>query len=144
MAAEAVTARTNDEEPISGLSGLAQVFDSWDGHWYLDVVREGYPHHIMPNVTYFVSDARAAFFPLYPRLVHYLDMAVPGGPVSVALLVNLLLGGLFIARIGKRVRKHRKQKYETFDHVLRCIGEIHNGHAVQQGADFSLITRGAK
>jgi hypothetical protein len=104
VAAEAVTARTNDEEPISGLSGLAQVFDSWDGHWYLDVVREGYPHHIMPNVTYFVSDARAAFFPLYPRLVHYLDMAVPGGPVSVALLVNLLFGGLFIYLVGRLAR----------------------------------------
>ncbi|MTA54044.1 MAG: hypothetical protein F2958_03805, partial [Actinobacteria bacterium] len=104
VAAEAVTARTNDEEPISGLSGLAQVFDSWDGHWYLDVVREGYPHHIMPNVTYFVSDARAAFFPLYPRLVHYLDLAVPGGPVSVALLVNLLFGGLFIYLVGRLAR----------------------------------------
>ena len=104
VAAEAVTARTNDEEPISGLSGLAQVFDSWDGHWYLDVVREGYPHHIMPNVTYFVSDARAAFFPLYPRLVHYLDMAVPGGPVSVALLINLLFGGLFIYLVGRLAR----------------------------------------
>ena len=104
VAAEAVTARTNDEEPISGLSGLAQVFDSWDGHWYLDVVREGYPHHIMPNVTYFVSDARAAFFPLYPRLVHYLDLAVPGGPVSVALLINLLFGGLFIYLVGRLAR----------------------------------------
>jgi hypothetical protein len=51
VAAEAVTARNNDEEPIAGLNGLAQVFASWDGHWYLDVVREGYPHHIMPNVT---------------------------------------------------------------------------------------------
>jgi hypothetical protein len=58
----------------------------------------------MPNVTYFVSDARAAFFPLYPRLVHYLDMAVPGGPVSVALLVNLLFGGLFIYLVGRLAR----------------------------------------
>ncbi len=104
VAAEAVTARTNDEEPTPGLSGLVQVFDSWDGHWYLDVVREGYPHHIMPNVTYFVSDARAAFFPLYPRLVHYLDMVVPGGPVSVALLVNLIFGGIFIYLVGRLAR----------------------------------------
>ena len=104
VAAEAVTARTNDEEPTPGLSGLVQVFDSWDGHWYLDVVREGYPHHIMPNVTYFVSDARAAFFPLYPRLVHYLDMVVPGGPVSVSLLVNLIFGGIFIYLIGRLAR----------------------------------------
>lgn len=100
VAAQAVWARWNEEEPVNGLTGLVQVFDSWDGHWYLDVVREGYPHHIMPNVTYFVSDARAAFFPLYPRLVHYLDNVVPGGPVSVALLVNLFLGAVFIYLVG--------------------------------------------
>lgn len=100
VAAQAVWARWNDEEPVGGLTGLVQVFDSWDGHWYLDVVRDGYPHHIMPNVTYFVSDARAAFFPLYPRLVHYIDVVLPGGPVTVALLVNLLFGAAFIYLIG--------------------------------------------
>ena len=100
VAAQAVWSRLNDEEPVNGLTGLVQVFDSWDGHWYLDVVREGYPHHIMPNVTYFVSDARAAFFPLYPRLVHYLDNIIPGGPVTVALAVNVLLGAAFIYLIG--------------------------------------------
>ena len=100
VAAQAVWSRLNDEEPINGLTGLVQVFDSWDGHWYLDVVRDGYPHHIMPNVTYFVSDARAAFFPLYPRLVHYLDNVIPGGPVTVALAVNVLLGAAFIYLIG--------------------------------------------
>ena len=100
VAAQAVWARLNEEEPVGGLTGLVQVFDSWDGHWYLDVVREGYPHHIMPNVTYFVSDARAAFFPLYPRLVHYLDNIIPGGPVTVALLVNLLFGAAFIYLVG--------------------------------------------
>lgn len=104
VAAEAVTARVNEEEPKGGLSALVQVFDSWDGHWYLDVVRDGYPHHIMPNVTYFVSDARAAFFPMYPRLVHYLDNIIPGGPVTVALLVNLLLGALFIYLVGRIAR----------------------------------------
>lgn len=100
VTAQAVVARTNNEEPTGGLTGLVQVLDSWDGHWYLDVVRDGYPHNIMPNVTYFVSDARAAFFPAYPRLVHYIDNIVPGGPVSTALLVNFLLGGLFIFLVG--------------------------------------------
>ena len=104
VAAQAVWARVNEEEPVDGLTGLVQVFDSWDGHWYLDVVREGYPHHIMPNVTYFVSDARAAFFPLYPRVVHYLDNVIPGGPVTVALLVNLILGGVFVLLAGKIAR----------------------------------------
>lgn len=100
VAAQAVTARMNEEVPVGGFTALTRVFDSWDGHWYLDVVREGYPHHIMPNVTYFVSDARAAFFPLYPRIIHYIDLVVPGGPVSIALLFNLVLGGVFIYLVG--------------------------------------------
>ena len=100
VAAQAVTDRTNEIEPSNGLSGLAAILDSWDGHWYLDVVRDGYPHHIMPNVTYFVSDARAAFFPMYPRLVHYIDMVIPGGPVSVALAINFILGACFIFLAG--------------------------------------------
>jgi Gpi18-like mannosyltransferase len=100
VAAQAVVDRTNEVIPNSGLLSLAAILDSWDGHWYLDVVREGYPHHIMPNVNYFVTDARAAFFPLYPRLVHYIDVVVPGGPVSVALGINLLLGAIFVFLAG--------------------------------------------
>lgn len=100
VAAQAVVDRSNDVEPSNGLSGLAAILDSWDGHWYLDVVREGYPHHIMPNVTYFVSDARAAFFPLYPRLVHYFDVVIPGGPVSIALVINIILGAFFVFLAG--------------------------------------------
>lgn len=104
VASQAVQARVNDEVPVGGLTALVQVFDSWDGHWYLDVVRSGYPHHLMPNVTYFVGDARAAFFPLYPRLVHYIDMVIPGGPVSVALAVNLFFGAVFIYLVGRLCR----------------------------------------
>ena len=100
VAAQAVTDRTNEVIPDNGLLSLAAILDSWDGHWYLDVVREGYPHHIMPNVSYFVTDARAAFFPLYPRLVHYIDNILPGGPVSVALGINFLLGAIFVILAG--------------------------------------------
>lgn len=100
VAAQAVVDRTNDLEPENGFSALAAILDSWDGHWYLDVVREGYPHHIMPNVTYLVSDARAAFFPLYPRLVHYFDVVIPGGPVSIALAINIILGACFVFLAG--------------------------------------------
>lgn len=105
VAADAVWARLNNEEPKNGFSGLIAVLDSWDGHWYMEVVRDGYPHHIMPNVTYFVSDARAAFFPLFPRVVHYIDNIVPGGPVSVALALNLVLGGVFVYFVGMLSRR---------------------------------------
>ena len=44
VAAQAVWSRWNGEEPVAGATALVQVLDSWDGHWYLDVVRDGYPH----------------------------------------------------------------------------------------------------
>lgn len=86
--------------PVRGLTGLVRVFDNWDGHWYLQVVRYGYPHIIRPNVTYAHPDARAAFFPLFPKLVHYVDLIVPGGPVATALLVNIIVSFFFIYLIG--------------------------------------------
>jgi hypothetical protein len=105
VAAEAVWARLNNEEPAGGLSGLVHVLSNWDGHWYMEVARNGYPHHIMPNVTYFVSDARAAFFPLYPRVVHLFDTVVPGGPVSMALFLNVVLGAAFVLLSGLIARR---------------------------------------
>lgn len=105
VAAEAVWSRINNEQPPGGLSGLVEVFNSWDGHWYMEVVRSGYPHNIMPNVTYFVSDARAAFFPLYPQVVRFLDAIVPGGPVTVALLLNIVLGLCFVLLSGLIARQ---------------------------------------
>ena len=104
VAAQAVWSRWNGEEPVGGATALVQVLDSWDGHWYLDVVRDGYPHSIMENVTYFVPDARAAFFPLYPMIVRAIDWVIPGGPVSVSLLVNFVLGAVFVALLGATAR----------------------------------------
>lgn len=105
VAAQAVWSRWNGEEPVGGASALVQILDSWDGHWYLDVVRDGYPHHIMDNVTYFVPDARAAFFPLYPMVVRAIDWVIPGGPVSISLLLNFVLGAVFVAIVGVIARR---------------------------------------
>lgn len=100
ISAHAVRDRWEDKVPVEGLHAVVRALDSWDGHWYLDVTRMGYPRSIQPDVTYFVSDARAAFFPLFPRTVRYLDYLLPGGPVSAALLMNFVLGGVFVWLIG--------------------------------------------
>lgn len=121
VATQAVWSRLNNEEPVGGISALVQVFDSWDSHWYLEVVREGYPRYIMPNVTYFVSDARAAFFPLYPRLVHYIDNIFPGGPVSIALVINLLFGAVFVYLIGLIARRLFDVSTAQKTMVLACF-----------------------
>lgn len=121
VSAWAVWARYSKEEPVGGLKGLLDVLVSWDGHWYLDVVREGYPHHIIPNVTYFVPDARAAFFPLYPRLVHFVDLVLPGGPVWVSILVNFVLGALFVYLFGVIARQLFDVKTAERAMILACI-----------------------
>ena len=105
ISAHAVRDRWEDKVPVEGFRAVVQALDSWDGHWYLDVTRMGYPRAIRPDVTYFVSDARAAFFPLFPRTVRYLDFLLPGGPVSAALLMNFVLGGVFIWLIGLIARE---------------------------------------
>lgn len=105
ITAHAIRDKWEDKLPVQGPTAIIRALDSWDGHWYMDVARSGYPRHIQANVTYFVSDARAAFFPLYPRTVHYLDRLLPGGPVSVALFLNFVLGGVFIWLVGRIARE---------------------------------------
>ena len=71
--ASQVTVDANDgrrPEPGRRRRGsIAGVFTQWDGLWYLEIVRSGYPRSIPPNITYFQLEARTAFFPLYPMLV---------------------------------------------------------------------------
>ena len=105
ITAHAIRDRWDDKVPVQGPTAVIRALDAWDGPWYMDVARSGYPRHIMANVSYVVSDARAAFFPLFPRTVHYLDVILPGGPVSVALLLNFVLGGAFVWLTGRISRE---------------------------------------
>lgn len=104
----------NKPIPKSALRPMLDVLTSWDGVWYLRIARSGYPTSVQPNVTYEVSDARAAFFPTYPMLVRAVDWVLPGGDSIAAVFTNLLLGAaavflagllareLFGVRIGER------------------------------------------
>ena len=53
----------NKPIPKQALGPMLDVLTSWDGLWYLRIVRNGYPTSVRPHVTYDVADARAAFFP---------------------------------------------------------------------------------
>jgi hypothetical protein len=79
--------------------GLASVFTSWDGQWYLsiaehgylpgsDVVRPGAP----PNADTSV-DGAVAFLPAYPMAVAAVGMIVPGPLDAVAIAVAFVIGG---------------------------------------------------
>lgn len=91
--------------PGSGVDLISEVSTSWDGLWYLAIVRDGYPRSIPPAVTYFQEEARAAFFPAYPTLVRILDPLIPGGDTFAALGINLVLGAVAIVLIGLLARR---------------------------------------
>ncbi len=76
----------------SAIRPMLDVLTAWDGLWYMDIVRNGYPTSIPPNVTYFVDEARAAFFPLFPLLGRWFDRILPGGDSFAVLVMNTLLG----------------------------------------------------
>src|SRR4029079_16706167 len=89
----------------SALGPISDVLSSWDGIWYMKLVRDGYPHHVQAHVTYFIADARAAFFPAYPLLVRAVDTVLPGGDTLAALFSNFVLGAVAIFLLGVLARQ---------------------------------------
>lgn len=86
--------------PKNAVGLIAEVLTSWDGLWYLRIVRGWYPNHIPAGVTYEMPQARAAFFPVYPALVRALDKVLPGGDTFASLFLNLLLSVAAIYLVG--------------------------------------------
>lgn len=91
-------------EPGAG-STISNVLTSWDGRWYLEIVRTGYPNSIPDNITYEQLEARAAFFPVYPWLVRALDFVLPGGDTLAALFLNFVLGAVSVVLVGLLARR---------------------------------------
>ena len=85
--------------PKSAGSMMLDVFTSWDGLWYLRIVRFGYPSFVPQNITYDDTEARLAFFPAFPHLVRIVDAVLPGGDTLAALILNLVLGSGFIVLV---------------------------------------------
>ncbi len=84
---------------------MSEVLTSWDGLWYLEITRSGYPSSIPADVTYFQDEARAAFFPVFPLLVRAVDRVLPGGDTVPALLLNFVLGALSVVLVGLLARR---------------------------------------
>ena len=95
-----VDAREDGEPESSAWSTISGVLTSWDGRWYLELVRTGYPDSIPPNITYEQLEARAAFFPVYPWLVRGVDAVLPGGDTLAALFTNFVLGAVAVVLGG--------------------------------------------
>jgi hypothetical protein len=88
------------ERPTSAVGLVTEVLTSWDGRWYLEIVRGWYPRSIPPDITYEQLEARAAFFPGYPALVRLVDRILPGGDTLAAIVVVTVLGALAVFMVG--------------------------------------------
>jgi len=92
-------------KPDSAVRMVTEMLTTWDGLWYLAVARDGYPRQIPASVTFFMEEARTAFFPLYPLLVRIGDRILPGGDTLAALVINLVLGAVFVVLVGVITRR---------------------------------------
>lgn len=98
-------AEEGEPRPANGLDLVTGVFTSWDGLWYLEIVRQGYPRSIPENITYFQEEARTAFFPVYPYLVRAFDAVAPAGDTFSALTLNVVLGAVAVVLVGLLARR---------------------------------------
>lgn len=95
----------DSDETRSALTHILDVLTSWDGLWYLEIVRAGYPSSIPADITYNQEEARAAFFPVFPWSVRAVDTVLPGGDVFAALTFNFLVGALSVVLVGVLARR---------------------------------------
>jgi hypothetical protein len=84
----------------SAVRPMLNVLTSWDGLWYMDIVRNGYPRSVPADVSYHVDEARAAFFPLFPLFGRWFDRILPGGDATAVLTMNAILGLIAVVLIG--------------------------------------------
>ncbi len=91
--------------PESASTGIFDVLNSWDGRWYYEIIRTGYPRRIPPDVTFGMLEARAAFFPVFPFMIRALDRVLPGGDVLTTLIVNNVLGFVAVLLVGLLARR---------------------------------------
>jgi hypothetical protein len=106
-ASQVVVDANNEGEPRPGtpLGLIAGVFTQWDGLWYMEIVRNGYPRSVPPDITYFQLEARTAFFPLFPTIARAADRVLPAGDSFAALFVNLVLSVAAVVLVGVLARR---------------------------------------
>lgn len=70
-----------------------QIFSVWDGAWYLEVARSGYPH-VVPEVGGSVVKSTLGFFPLFPLILR------AGHSVGLPYIVAGLLAAMALGAIA--------------------------------------------
>ena len=78
--------------PGGAAAGLGAKLRFWDGDFYLDVARAGYPAFVPQDQNGLATQSSLAFFPLYPALIRLFDTVLPGGELAAAMVVSFLFG----------------------------------------------------
>lgn len=91
--------------PRSAWNYVEETMWQWDGKWYRLIALHGYPEQLPDGqITYFIDEARVAFFPVYPYLSRWFDYVFPGGIVQSLLGLNMLLGAVAVVLVGVLAR----------------------------------------
>ncbi len=84
-------------------NSLLYDLDIWDGAWFLQAVRHGYPAHL-PMVHGHVAANPIAFFPLFPLVVRAIDLS--GLPPGWSILVlSAVTGATAVYGVGLLARR---------------------------------------
>ena len=101
-----------ESEPTAG-SEISNVLTSWDGRWYLEIIRNGYPDSLPANITYEQLEARAEVTGLQVQPdARALD--VHGGGKACAEKIDRLRKGGGIAVVGALAQRVGTQRGDTF------------------------------
>ena len=92
---------------LAGSDPLSRRLGSWDGGYYLQIARVGYPRALPHDPG---GASPTAFFPLYPSLIRAAHWFVPGSALVAAVAVSLLAGSVaagLIAVLAERALSPR-------------------------------------
>ena len=136
------------EEPTA-VHTITEVLTSWDGRWYLELIRRGYPDSIPADITYEQLEARAAFFPVYPWIARAADWVLPGGDTLAAILVNVVLGAVAVLMVGLLARElygvtrrlEGDGAVRRLPRQLRAVVHLLRGDAHRAGGGVSAVPR---
>ena len=82
---------------LAGPAAVGRRLSSWDGGYYLQIARDGYPQTLAGDIG---QGSAVAFFPLDPALIRVAAALTPGGLTAGAILLTLLAGAAAAALIA--------------------------------------------
>ena len=80
-----------------------RVLATWDGFWYLNLAKHGYPHAVPPGSGQHAAST-LAFFPLYPLLVRLVHAVLPVSWLTAGLIVSWAAGAAATLAVWRLAR----------------------------------------